>query len=119
MRVIVGPEPKTTGVRCRARWAKVVSNDALALRDWLLTLGFTQDLPLRGESDGTIHHSQLDWPEGRAHDPVERGLLDGRDLRRLSAPTRSAFGGGPYAVDAPAASGGHLDVRPTTALLTM
>jgi uncharacterized glyoxalase superfamily protein PhnB len=42
----------------------VVSDDAMALRDWLLALGFTEDLTISGTDDGSIHHCQLDWPEG-------------------------------------------------------
>ena len=29
-----------------------------------LGLGFTEDLLIPGEGDGSIHHCQLDWPEG-------------------------------------------------------
>src|SRR4051794_17662698 len=45
-------------------WASVVSDDAMALRDWLISLGFTEDLLIPGEREGTVHHCQLDWPEG-------------------------------------------------------
>src|SRR5277367_5323302 len=55
---------RTSGIRQPSIWASVVSDDALALRDWLLALGFTEDLLIPGESAGTIHHCQLDWPEG-------------------------------------------------------
>jgi uncharacterized glyoxalase superfamily protein PhnB len=41
-----------------------VSDDALRLRDWLLALGFTEDLLIFGERDGLVHHAQMDWPEG-------------------------------------------------------
>jgi len=27
-------------------------------------MGFTQDLVIPGEREGTIHHGQVDWPEG-------------------------------------------------------
>lgn len=53
-----------SGVRQPSIWASVVSDDAPALRDWLLALGFTEDLVIPGERDGLIHHCQLDWPEG-------------------------------------------------------
>ena len=36
----------------------------MALRDWLLALGFTEDLMIPGEKGGRVHHCQLDWPEG-------------------------------------------------------
>lgn len=55
---------RASGVRQQSIWASVVSDDAPALRDWLLALGFTQDLLIPGETDGAIHHCQLDWPEG-------------------------------------------------------
>jgi uncharacterized glyoxalase superfamily protein PhnB len=45
-------------------WASVVSDDAGALRAWLLALGFVEDLAIPGERDGALHHVQLDWPEG-------------------------------------------------------
>jgi uncharacterized glyoxalase superfamily protein PhnB len=54
----------TTGVRQQSVWANVVSDDAQALREWLLAVGFTEDLLIPGESEGAIHHCQLDWPEG-------------------------------------------------------
>ena len=55
---------RTTGVRQPSIWARVVSDDAPALRDWLLAVGFTQDLMIPGDMEGLIHHCQLDWPEG-------------------------------------------------------
>jgi uncharacterized glyoxalase superfamily protein PhnB len=54
----------TSGVSQPSIWASVVSDDALALRDWLLALGFTEDLMIPGERDGSVHHCQLDWPDG-------------------------------------------------------
>ena len=45
-------------------WASVVSDDAPALRKWLLAVGFVEDLAIPGERDGALHHCQLDWPEG-------------------------------------------------------
>jgi uncharacterized glyoxalase superfamily protein PhnB len=55
---------RASGIRQQSIWASVVSDDALALRGWLLALGFTEDLLIPGEGDGAIHHCQLDWPEG-------------------------------------------------------
>ena len=55
---------RTSGVRQQSIWPSIVSDDAAALREWLLALGFTADLLIAGERDGTIHHCQLDWPEG-------------------------------------------------------
>ncbi len=55
---------QSTGVRQQSIWASIVSDDAHGLRQWLLDLGFTQDLLIPGETEGAIHHCQLDWPEG-------------------------------------------------------
>ena len=55
---------RTSGVRQPSTWASVVGDDALALRDWLLALGFSQDLTIPEERGGSVHHCQLDWPEG-------------------------------------------------------
>ncbi len=55
---------RTSGIRQPSIWASVVSEDATALRDWLVALGFTVDLLIPGEHDGAIHHCQMDWPEG-------------------------------------------------------
>jgi uncharacterized glyoxalase superfamily protein PhnB len=53
-----------SGVQQHSIWASIVSDDAPALRSWLIALGFTEDLVIPGEQDGAIHHCQLDWPEG-------------------------------------------------------
>ena len=55
---------RASGTRQDSIWASVVSDDAEALRGWLLALGFTDDLMIPSEHDGAIHHCQLDWPEG-------------------------------------------------------
>jgi len=55
---------QASGVHQRSVWASVVSDDASALHDWLVALGFTEDLLIRGEGRDTIHHCQLDWPGG-------------------------------------------------------
>lgn len=55
---------RTSGVKQESIWASVVSDDARSLRDWLLGLGFTEDLLIPGEGEGSIHHCQLDWPDG-------------------------------------------------------
>src|SRR4051794_4861927 len=54
----------TSGNRQPSIWASVVSDDAAALREWLLALGFVEDLAIPGERGGALHHCQLDWPEG-------------------------------------------------------
>ncbi|HWD68653.1 MAG TPA: hypothetical protein VG293_00580 [Solirubrobacteraceae bacterium] len=71
---------RTSGIRQPSVWASVVSEDAGALHDWLIALGFTEDLLIPGERDGSIHHCQLDWPEGG------RVLLSSTDER--STPCR-------------------------------
>ena len=53
-----------SGIRQHSIWASGVSDDATALREWLLAIGFTEDLLIPGDGDGAIHHCQLDWPEG-------------------------------------------------------
>ncbi len=53
-----------SGKRQQSVWASVISNDAPALKDWLVAIGFTEDLLIPGERGGAIHHCQLDWPEG-------------------------------------------------------
>lgn len=55
---------RVSGVRQDSVWASIVSDDAARLRDWLIAIGFGEDLLIRGETDGAIHHCQLDWPEG-------------------------------------------------------
>lgn len=53
-----------SGARQQNIWASVVSDDTPGLRGWLIGLGFTEDLLIPGEGDGSIHHCQMDWPEG-------------------------------------------------------
>ncbi|MBS1878483.1 MAG: glyoxalase [Actinobacteria bacterium] len=66
---------RTSGIRQPGIWASVVSDDAPALLDWLLALGFSEDLMIPGEREGSVHHCQLDWPEGG------RVMLSSRDER--------------------------------------
>ena len=54
----------TSGQRQPSIWTSIVSDDAPGLLEWLLSMGFSQDLLIPGERDGTIHHCQVDWPEG-------------------------------------------------------
>ena len=54
----------TSGLLQPSVWAGVVSDEPMALRAWLLGLGFVEDLLIPGEGDGAVHHCQLDWPEG-------------------------------------------------------
>lgn len=55
---------RTSGAQQQGIWPSVVSDDAQRLRGWLIDLGFTEDLMIPGEVEGSIHHGQLDWPEG-------------------------------------------------------
>src|SRR3954454_12245030 len=54
----------TSGKQERSIWARLVSDDAAALRGWLLALGFTEALMIPGEREAAIHHCQLDWRDG-------------------------------------------------------
>lgn len=54
---------RTSGEPQPSIWASIVSDDALALRSWLVRIGFTEDLMIPGDGDA-VHHCQLDWPEG-------------------------------------------------------
>lgn len=65
-----------SGVRQPSIWTSIVSDDAMKLRGWLLSLGFAEDLMILGERDGAVHHCQLDWPDGG------RVLLSSTDERR-------------------------------------
>ena len=55
---------RISGVRQTNIWPSVVSDDAPRLREWLMSLGFREDLSIPGECPGVIHHCQMDWPEG-------------------------------------------------------
>ena len=71
-----------SGVRQANIWPSVVSDDAPRLREWLLALGFREDLLIPGERRGAIHHCQMDWPEGG------RVLLSSTDERHTPLSTR-------------------------------
>ena len=45
---------RTSGIWQPSGWASVVSDHALVLRDWLLGLGFTEDLMIPGEQEGLV-----------------------------------------------------------------
>ena len=66
----------TSGALQPSIWASVVSTDALVLRDWLLALGFIEELMIPGERRRSVHHCQLDWPDGG------RVLLSSTDERQ-------------------------------------
>ena len=55
---------RTTGTMQPSIWVSLVSDHAPTLYTWLLALGFSEDLMIPGETAGSIHHCQLDWPEG-------------------------------------------------------
>lgn len=55
---------RVSGVQQRSVWPSVVSDDAQAMRNWLIALGFIEDLLIAGVRENAIHHCQLDWPEG-------------------------------------------------------
>lgn len=45
-------------------WPAIFADDPLALRAWLVGLGFEEGVVVPGAEPGTIHHSELLWPEG-------------------------------------------------------
>ncbi|MFH8253219.1 glyoxalase [Microbacterium sp. B2969] len=55
---------RVSGVVQRSVWPSIVSDDAHAIREWLIALGFAEDLLIPGDDENTIHHCQMDWPEG-------------------------------------------------------
>lgn len=44
-------------------WSGITAADPLALRAWLLTLGFTEGILVEGDG-GIVQHSEMLWPEG-------------------------------------------------------
>jgi uncharacterized glyoxalase superfamily protein PhnB len=44
-------------------WPGLTYDDPIAARTWLAALGFTEGV-LVGNGDGTVHHSEMIWPEG-------------------------------------------------------
>lgn len=45
-------------------WPLLTSTDALALRGALTSLGFTEGICVPGETDRSVQHSEMLWPEG-------------------------------------------------------
>ncbi len=45
-------------------WPNITVDDALALRAWLVSLGFEEGICVPGELDGSVMHSEMLWPEG-------------------------------------------------------
>lgn len=45
-------------------WTALFYDDAHAARDWLRALGFADGIVVAGETEGTIVHSEMLWPEG-------------------------------------------------------
>lgn len=45
-------------------WAAIFADDPVALRAWLIGLGFEAGIVVPGEDGVSIHHSELSWPEG-------------------------------------------------------
>ena len=62
---------RTSGNRQSSVWASIVSEQALALRDWLLGLGFTEDLMIPGEEDGLTPSLPAGLAGGRSRSPVQ------------------------------------------------
>ncbi|WP_375478857.1 VOC family protein [uncultured Jatrophihabitans sp.] len=45
-------------------WAGLTCEDALAMRGWLVELGFVEGVLVPGAGDGEVQHSEMLWPEG-------------------------------------------------------
>lgn len=45
-------------------WPSVTADDALALRAWLVGLGFREGICVTGQRPGEVVHSEMYWPEG-------------------------------------------------------
>ena len=45
-------------------WAAIFADDPLALRAWLVGIGFEEGIVVPDEDGVSIHHSELLWPEG-------------------------------------------------------
>ena len=64
-------------------WPSIVYTDAAAGRKWLADLGFEVGIVIPGEDQGTIHHSEMIWPEG------------GRVMVATAGKAAGEFGGAP------------------------
>lgn len=53
-----------SGTEDRNVWPGFTCDDAVALRTWLGQLGFTEGVAVPGETEGTLQHSEMCWPEG-------------------------------------------------------
>ena len=56
-------------------WPGLTYDDALAARAWLSALGFIEGV-LVADVDGTVHHSEMLWPEGGRVTVSSRGKSD-------------------------------------------
>jgi uncharacterized glyoxalase superfamily protein PhnB len=45
-------------------WTGLTYDDPMAARAWLSSLGFDDGVVVTDEKDGTVHHSEMLWPEG-------------------------------------------------------
>lgn len=45
-------------------WPSVTANDAMGLRAWLATVGFTDGVCVRHDDGIGVRHSEMLWPEG-------------------------------------------------------
>lgn len=45
-------------------WPATFYDDAHAQRQWLAQLGFEEGIVVPGDEPGTIHHSEMLWPDG-------------------------------------------------------
>ncbi|AUH67693.1 MULTISPECIES: VOC family protein [Gordonia] len=45
-------------------WAGITSDDPVALREWLESIGFEPGILVEGDGDGEVLHSEMLWPDG-------------------------------------------------------
>ncbi|EGD54810.1 VOC family protein [Gordonia neofelifaecis] len=45
-------------------WAGITSDEPIALRNWLESIGFTPGILVEGDGDGEVMHSEMLWPDG-------------------------------------------------------
>src|SRR6476469_9654612 len=45
-------------------WSGLTYDDPVAARGWLAELGFEEGILVPGDEPGSVHHSEMLWPEG-------------------------------------------------------
>lgn len=57
------PQPRSAARGDHNIWPGLTYDDPLAARSWLGSLGFREGVLVAGD-DGSVHHSEMIWPEG-------------------------------------------------------